>query len=431
MLDRSEDILLAVMGGYEDDEDFASSGPAEGYSVCARCFDDRYIRAFIEKSLDSKECDFCGRKGRTKNIAAPLNEVVDFILEAVNREYQHAVEALGWESAEGGYQGAHWDSYDLIEQIGLGLPNDDGELLEVLVECFGNEPWCDRNPYSQREDERLVSSWERFCEFIKYKRRYFFFQQKEEEILAPGEYLSPAELLELIGETAKNLGLVKILRAGFLIYRARQFEAGKVLTSSYDFAPPPVERAVKSNRMSPAGVVMFYGSDDAKTAVAEIDDDPTVGIAVGTFRTTREAKILDLTSLPRRLGFFERQSDSDDRNRYELAFLHNFVKSIAAKVAAGHREHIDYVPTQVVTEWFRTAFECRQTGIDGILYPSAQNPGGCSLVLFANRYDVVLSPAELKAAAGGSEMEVWSLRHRHEKAWLKLIRRRVVRIAQG
>jgi hypothetical protein len=119
MLNRSKDILLPVMGGYEDDEDLASSGPAEGYSVCARCLDDRYIRAFIEESLDSKECDFCGRKGRTKNIAAPLDEVVDFILEAVNREYQHAVEALGWEGAEGGYQGAHWDSYDLIEQIGL------------------------------------------------------------------------------------------------------------------------------------------------------------------------------------------------------------------------------------------------------------------------------------------------------------------------
>src|SRR6266851_3430220 len=170
------------MGGYEDDEDFASSGPAEGYSVCARCFDDRYIRAFIEGAVDSQECDFCGRKGRTRNIAAPLSDVVDFILEAVNREYEHAVQALGWDGAEGGYQGVHWDSYDV-----------------------GDEPWCDRNPYSQRQDEQLVSSWERFCEFIKYKRRYFFFQQKEEELVAPGEYLAPAELLEFIGGTAKDL----------------------------------------------------------------------------------------------------------------------------------------------------------------------------------------------------------------------------------
>ena len=51
--------------------------------------------------------------------------------------------------------------------------------------------WCDRNPYSQREDERLVSSWERFSEFIKYKRRYFFLQQKEEDDLVARTNTSP------------------------------------------------------------------------------------------------------------------------------------------------------------------------------------------------------------------------------------------------
>src|SRR5215471_13450905 len=102
------------MGGYEEDERFASGGPAEGYSVCDRCFADEYIAAFIQSTVDLPECDFCGRKSRTKNIAAPLDNVVDFMLEAIGREYERAVEALGWDSAEGGYQGAHWDSWDLI-----------------------------------------------------------------------------------------------------------------------------------------------------------------------------------------------------------------------------------------------------------------------------------------------------------------------------
>jgi hypothetical protein len=416
------------MGDYED-ADFASSEPAEEYSVCGRCFDDEHIRAFIESTVNSRECDFCGRKSRVKDIAAPLEGVVDFILEAVNREYERAVEALGWDGAEGGYQGAHWDSYDMIEEIGLGLPRDDGRLFEVLVKCFGDEPWCQRNPYAQREDERLISSWERFCEFIKHKRRYFFFQEKEEELVAPGEYLSPAQLLAFIGGTVNDLDLVKTLPAGSLIYRARQFKVGQVLKSPYDFAPPPVERAVRSNRMSPAGVVMFYGSDDSATAVAEIDDAPKLGIAVGTFRTTRDAKILDLTNLPRRLGFFEQQPDSSEVNRYALDFLRSFVKSVAAKVEPGDREHIDYVPTQVVTEWFRTVFKHDGTVFDGILYPSTQNPGGSSLVLYANRHNVVLSPAERKEAAAKEKTAEWTLRIDHEQAWLKLVRRKVVRAA--
>ena len=417
------------MGDYEDCE-LASSAPAEGYSVCADCFDDEYIAEFIQSSVDSPECDFCGRKNRVSDIAAPLDGVVDFILVAVNREYERAVDALGWESAEGGYQGAHWDSSDLIEQIGLGLPNDDGRLLEILVECFGDEPWCDRNPYAEREDERLVSSWERFSEFIKYKRRYFFVQQEDDnDLVAPNEYLSPAGLLSFIGETVKTMGLVRTLPVGALVYRARQQKAGKNLRTPYDFAPPPLEKALRSNRMSPAGVVMFYGSDDPKTAQLEIDDDPRLGVAVGTFRTMSEAKVLDLTRLPKRLGFFEQQSDSSEINRYDLLFLHSFVKSVAAKVEPGSREHIDYVPTQVVTEWFRTVFRSGKSSLDGIIYPSTQNPKGHSLVLFANRYDVTLNAAEIKEAAVAEKKEEWMIRSEHDEAWLKLVRRRIVRSA--
>lgn len=417
------------MGDYED-EGFASSRPAEGYSICDRCFDDEHVAAFIEASVESPECDFCGRRSRTKNIAAPLDAVVDFMMEAIGREYERAVEALGWDGAEGGYQGTHWDGWELIEQIGLGLPNDDGRLLQILVDCLGDEPWCDRDPYSQREDERLVSSWDRFSDFIKYKRRYFFFQSDgEDELGAPREYLGAAELLSFIGETAKTLDLVRTLPAGSLLYRARQQKAGEVLRTPYDFAPPPVERALRSNRMSPAGVVMFYGSDNPKTAQLEIDDDPKLGIAVGTFRTMREAKVLDLTRLPRRLGFFERQSDSSEVNRYALAFLHSFVESVAAKVEPGSREHIDYVPTQVGTEWFRTEFHFGKSSLDGIFYPSTQNPGGHSVVLFADRHDVFLTPTEIRDAATAEKTEEWIVRSDHKEAWLKLARRRTVRDA--
>jgi hypothetical protein len=73
--------------------------------------------------------------------------------------------------------------------------------------------------------------------------------------------------------------------------------------------------------MSPAGIVMFYGSDERETAVAEIDDDAALGITVGTFQTTRDAKVLDLTKLPRRLGFFEQQSDSSEVYRYSTGVL--------------------------------------------------------------------------------------------------------------
>jgi hypothetical protein len=414
--------------GDGDEFEVTSSEPAGGYAVCAECFGDGDIQAFVRSCIDTNECDFCGRRSRRRPIAAPLDEVFDFIFSAIDREYERAVDALGWNGAEGGFQGSHWDSAELLEAIGLELPNDDGRLFDILVECLGDEVWCERDPYSLREDERLVASWEAFCSSIKHERRYFFLRKKKKRF--DSEYLAPSDLLRFISETVNQHELARTLPPGSLIYRARQLRPGQVLRTPYDFGPPPMELATSPNRMSPAGIVMFYGSEERETAIAEIDDDRTLGIAVGTFRTMREATILDLTVLPKRLGFFEQQSDTSEVNRYALEFLHRFVRSLAAKVEPGGREHIDYVPTQVVTEWFRSAFRHRKKLIDGIRYMSAQHTGGRSLVLFADRHDVVLSARQIGKVAKTMGIEEWELRSDHRNAWLKLLRKRVERKAR-
>lgn len=46
----------------------------------------------------------------------------------------------------------------------------------------------------------------------------------------------------------------------------------------------------------------------------------------------------------------------DSRDRYAIEFLHSFVKSLAEKVERVEREYVDYVPTQVVTEFFPSTF---------------------------------------------------------------------------
>src|SRR5439155_21902872 len=141
-----------------------------------------------------------------------------------NREYDLAGNNLGWESAEGGYYGRHWDTYDLLrDEIGLDLPNDDRRLFEIISDCVGDAVWCERNPYSLREDERLVYSWEQFCDFIKYECRYFFLDGKRE--VAREDYeelLVPSKLLGLIGSTVENCDLIKTISKGRLEYRARK-----------------------------------------------------------------------------------------------------------------------------------------------------------------------------------------------------------------
>ncbi len=403
-----------------------STGPAEGFFVCERCFEDDTLKALVRQNVSETECNFCGRRSRRRPVAAPLDRIIEVINEAIDREYDLAANNLGYESAEGGYYGKHWDTYDLLtDQIELELPNDDGTLFEIIRSCVGDEVWCERNPYSLRQDEKLIYSWEHFCEFIKYERRYFFLSAAKDD----NEIFDPSELLPIIGSTVEDCGLIRTIAKGSLIYRARQFAVGEILKTSYDLAPPPKENATRSNRMSPAGIVMFYASDDPQTAAAEIDDKPSLGISIGTFRITRDILVLDLTRLPRRPAFFENHYGYD---RYAVSFLHEFVRSMAARVEPGNREHVDYVPTQVVTEWFRTAFKHADTSIDGIYYPSAQMKAGTSLVLFAERDRLVLNKRELREETNEKEpYEVWGFSERQENAWLRLVRVRVMRQPTG
>jgi hypothetical protein len=63
-------------------------------------------------------------------------------------------------------------------------------------------------------------------------------------------------------------------------------------------------------------------------------------------------------------------------------------QDISSPIARDDRVHIKYVPTQVVTEFLRTAKLPEGVKLDGIRYRSSRRDGGISLVLFADRRNV-------------------------------------------
>ena len=143
------------------------------------------------------------------------------------------------------------------------------------------------------------------------------------------------------------------------------------------------------NRMSPAGIVMFYASDDSATALREVARNPkkdTGRYAIGTFRTLRDVAILDLSAIPRIPSIFEPVQDSLEYHpRPPLIFLNYFAAELSMPVAGDEGAHVEYVPAQVVTEYFRTEFDHDGEPLAGIRYRSARREGGSSLVLFASQ----------------------------------------------
>ena len=139
--------------------------------------------------------------------------------------------------------------------------------------------------------------------------------------------------------------------------------------------------------MSPAGIVMFYGAFDSETAIWETfqpnrEHATNKVVSVAQFRSNRPLTVLDLTNLPSRPSFF-----GDYEMHHAISFLWDFNQDLTKPIARDGMEHLDYVPTQIVSEYFRHRFETEGGSLlDGIVYLSSKTSSP-ACVLFFDQYD--------------------------------------------
>ena len=280
----------------------------QGLFVCHNCFEDPGLVKFIRSHASASECSFCLTRDLVP-IAASIDEVSTHFIECLFREYDLAGNALGWMGSEDGYYGQHWDAEELVhDHLELEFPNNNEELLlPHLFDEHHGQDWCERDPYGLNNSEWSRYSWEQFCHVVMHERRYFFLGQDRER--DDPQVFSPREVLSTIFDYALEMGLFKELPAGSQLIRAR-FEGDEAkLETPQELGPPPADKATQSNRMSPAGIPMFYACDDEETALKETASGPGK-FAVGRFETLRPIIILDLTGIPPIPSLFKRISDS-------------------------------------------------------------------------------------------------------------------------
>ena len=128
---------------------------------------------------------------------------------------------------------------------------------------------------------------------------------------------------------------------------------------------------------------MFYGAEDEATAIAETYT-PKPGtpeaVTVAKFSMARDASVVDFTALPKVPSLFDQENW---HLRDPVWFLRGFVEDLAKPIEKDGGEHVEYVPTQIVTEYLRHVFRT-ETGdpVQGAIYKSARNGGGKCCVLF-------------------------------------------------
>ena len=362
--------------------------------VCGDCIGDDGIRGFIAANAEASRCSFCPSVSDEPN-AAPLGEVGDYVNRCLRQEYGDAADGLlPWDGEEKDYFGGKWDSEELLtDVVELELPNDDdGVLLDELVGYLDDITWCERNGLGLTDHEYAQYSWDYFCDVVMRRRRYFFLDFGPDP--SEPEVYDPGHILRTIFNYADELRLFKELPAGGQLYRARWEEPGAQLETPQELGPPPEEKATQANRMSAPGIVMFYGCDEMDTALLEVAQEPGL-FAVGCWRLLRPANVLDLTDIPPVPALFDYDPlGGQDDSRRALIFLHHVAEQISRSIARDDRVHVEYVPTQVVTEFVRTRVRWRRANIDGIKYTSSVLPERACYVLFANQEHIVVDAPE-------------------------------------
>ena len=348
-----------------------------GRAVCDQHVVDPWLKGWIAAHADSVDCDYCDRRGN-EPVAAPVDLLADVVLDGLSRAYGNADDE-GVPVDGGAYVFETQTSLDLIYEEEV---SDDDDFAQELADAMPHDCWVQRDFFRLTPFQRMRTSWDDFRQTVKHRSRYLFAVATNE---GDRDVLTPLELLGRVGETLLDEDLLIVCGTEGSLFRARPHARDEDPGGASALATVPRHLADRAaaNRMSAAGVPLFYGAFDEETALAETLStmpSPPDAVTVGRFEPLRPLRLLDLREPPPVPSLFD---PARGHRRGEIAFLTGFVDDIAREVTRDGREHIDYVPTQVVTEFFRSVFKHPDgNSIDGIVWCALQREGGENVVLF-------------------------------------------------
>ncbi|WP_170224529.1 RES domain-containing protein [Actinokineospora cianjurensis] len=350
------------------------------------------LREQLRQHLSEHDCFFCGNRADpgAAAIAVGFDHLMTEVMAAVRFLFSTPDDAgMPWDGEAQAYAGAPIRRRDEVaERVCRGDVTD--TVLEAIAAAIADDAWTAYSHHGgpNRPDEMLTWAWGRLCDQVKHRSRFVFLLPRPDAPHPESEFedcgdLTAARLLRHLERIIDEHGLRRVVPAGQRFWRGRLADNPADLirfaTAAELGSPPP--REASSNRFSPAGIPMFYGSDDPDTALAEIrtHDNSKPHAVIGAFDTVRDLLLLDLVDLPAQPSLYTETGRTG--SWFDLRFLRDFVADLTTPVILDQRIHIDYVPTQVVTEYLRLA---AATPVHGIRYRSARN-GAVNLVLFCEQ----------------------------------------------
>ncbi|MEQ1558822.1 MAG: HEPN-associated N-terminal domain-containing protein [Methyloglobulus sp.] len=370
--------------------------------VCNHCVSDRHIKQFIKGNGEKSKCDYCGKK-RAKTVQ--FNKFIEFFLEHVDSVYGNPLEELAnFDDAKS------FGITELLVDCDIDLTKQES-LRNDVEDSLSDRVWCETPYYLPDLSEALQYGWDEFVDVVKHKSRYAFYQFDEEYPCSP---IPPNAFLDALSDIFSKLELYRTLSKGTYFYRVRFENKDIQLKSASDLATNNPKNTKQANRMSPAGIPMFYSAFDIGTAIKETysDNNKEQIATVAKFKLLKDISLVDLCRIPPCLGFFENANYCN----HQIEFINEFVKAISAPIDKDGSEHIDYVPTQIITEHIRYVHHRKKDNekMYGLIYPSSKSKGKNSVVIFCEHEHCV----EKGEAKEDSFFELESLKRVKPKSFI-------------
>ncbi len=351
--------------------------------VCYKCLGTNSI---LKNTFDSFKkinlCTYCDKR----TLTIDFDQLCEAIKEAIEYEYDRPENGLGYDEGEFVDPGNN-SLKEIDDLLREEFELDDGRFFDDIVSYFADTPlWCKKEFYADSPADEMKYSWDQFCNHVKTQSRFFFHYDLLDDNYGNQSY-DASDTLKMIKSSIERLNLLQKIECGSVIYRAREFEKGKAF-SVRDLGTPPPEKAKHSNRFSPAGIPAFYGSKKITTCLSELDKCGK--FVIGKWVTRRTLNVVDITSAfsfkagKHYYKHFPSLLDMERRGIRELAlFFARFANDLSAPIIKDGHEHIDYVPTQIISEFLK---KWDSEKIDGISYYSSKD-GETNYVLFLNHAD--------------------------------------------
>lgn len=333
---------------------------------CIECFRDSEIRAAIEMIGHKGDCPICKKHdvwiydSEKDLFASNVEELLNSILEiyvpeselptSYPEEEKLKIEnrlLKDWKIFSGG-------SLE-VKKIVTGIVDESLELDTRLLRELVGIPELFNESYLMDNSILGSANWDIFKKYIRNINRFHY------------KYIN-LEILETILKETET-----VISVGRSFYRARvSNEKGVKGFSRSEMGAPPDDIA-SAGRANSKGQSCLYLSNDRKTTVKEIRAHAFDYVTIATFRTNREIRVLDLSSITHSSPFYS------DINMVNYLINEKHLQNIEydmAKPMSRWDSELDYLPTQFISDF------AKFLGYDGVKYYSTFDRTSFNLALF-------------------------------------------------